>query len=488
LFPDVLQKLGYEDRIRLESSPAGSSSRAKHKEGADVSDLRGRIVKEAEWFKTKGKKSKKSPPDAFRPKRLSGLLVLTGQDFVRRVFEVVLDRAPEKKEQEHYLQALGQGRMNRIDVLGRLRRSQEGRKKKVRLQGLYCLYGLQALARRTGKRLPLAAGLLRRLAALGTALVRAPALEQAEFMQDQIRRRLESRIKNLEEKHQNTEKEQLKFQQWCKQRLQSLERDWVVNLLARREQGADQGQLTQNVQQEHQDAVPAQAKHQPGLPWSVYAGFEDLFRGTRQEVMQGLQVLAPLACNPELPGPGEGFAHQVLDLGCGRGEWLQVLQERGVSALGLELNPEFVSRCRVQGLEAVQAEALDYMGSLPENSVPVISALHLIEHLAPEYRYILLQECFRVLVPGGLALLETPNPRNILVGSGDFYRDPEHVTPIFPDTLAFLGQMFGFEDSTAFFFNPERTAFYSAAGKRFDALQDYVQVSRDFFWTGRKPA
>ena len=97
-----------------------------------------------------------------------------------------------------------------------------------------------------------------------------------------------------------------------------------------------------------------------------------------------------------------------------------------------------------------------------------------------------MDEILRVLRPGGLALFETPNARNLLVTAGDFYRDPTHKRPLFPDTLEALAEFRGFSNSTVYCFNENRTEIQRLSEVQFNDLADYVTVSRDAVWMGTK--
>jgi O-antigen chain-terminating methyltransferase len=218
--------------------------------------------------------------------------------------------------------------------------------------------------------------------------------------------------------------------------------------------------------------------------FSLYADFEDAFRGLKEEVKEGLRVFLPFVQSLA----ASHHECRVLDLGCGRGEWLELLRYIGVKATGVDVNPVFIDELRENGLDSVSADAFSFLKESGPSSYTAVTAFHLIEHLPPASRIRLLDEIYRVLVPGGMAVLETPNPRNILVGSGDFYRDPSHINPVFPDTLAFIAEHLGFVDSVVYFFKDGRKGLIPSDEYRFDTLDDYIKVSRDYVWIGRKPS
>jgi 2-polyprenyl-3-methyl-5-hydroxy-6-metoxy-1,4-benzoquinol methylase len=133
----------------------------------------------------------------------------------------------------------------------------------------------------------------------------------------------------------------------------------------------------------------------------------------------------------------------VLDLGCGRGEWLELLREEGLRARGVDLNRMLVEACRQQGLEVVDGDAIGYLRSLPDASLGVVTAIHLIEHLPFDAFVKLLDETVRVLKPGGVTIFETPNAENVLVGSNTFYLDPTHRNPLPSAVVKFLAEARG---------------------------------------------
>jgi O-antigen chain-terminating methyltransferase len=171
----------------------------------------------------------------------------------------------------------------------------------------------------------------------------------------------------------------------------------------------------------------------------LYASFEDQFRGERDEVRRRLQVYVPILKEAQITG-------DVLDIGVGRGEWLQLLESEGIKVQGVDRNRVFVDECRRAGLTVIQADALTHLRTLPPESLNAITSFHLVEHLPFEMLINLLDEMARTLRRGGLLILETPNPENLLVGGCNFYADPTHRHPIPSQTLQFLLEARGFHD------------------------------------------
>jgi 2-polyprenyl-3-methyl-5-hydroxy-6-metoxy-1,4-benzoquinol methylase len=171
-----------------------------------------------------------------------------------------------------------------------------------------------------------------------------------------------------------------------------------------------------------------------------YRALEDRFRGSRELIKSRQSVYLPLV--EEL---ANRVQKKVLDVGCGRAEWLELLGEHGVPAEGLDLNEDFVAAGQQAGLAVFSADAMQYLGEQPDQSYGLISAFHVVEHLGFENLLLFLREAYRVVDDGGAILLETPNPANLLVGACNFYLDPTHERPIPSILLSFAAEFSGFE-------------------------------------------
>ncbi|CAN7746474.1 class I SAM-dependent methyltransferase [Caballeronia sp. LjRoot29] len=171
-----------------------------------------------------------------------------------------------------------------------------------------------------------------------------------------------------------------------------------------------------------------------------YRAFEDRFRGNRDLIKARQSVYLPIvdALLQRVP-------KKIVDIGCGRAEWLELLAGRGLSAVGLDLNDEFVARARQAGLSVIKGEATDYLGQQPDQSCALVSAFHVVEHLGFETLLTFMKQAHRVLDDGGAMLLETPNPANLVVGACNFYLDPTHERPIPSILLSFAAEFSGFE-------------------------------------------
>ena len=134
----------------------------------------------------------------------------------------------------------------------------------------------------------------------------------------------------------------------------------------------------------------------------------------------------------------------VLDIGCGRGEFLQVLRDAGVSARGVDLDADSVAACRAAGLEAELADVFLWLSQQPDRSFDGIFAAQVVEHLRPHQIPALVKLCSVKLRQGGVLVLETPNPECLAIFATHFYLDPTHQRPVPPGLLAFYFEECGF--------------------------------------------
>jgi SAM-dependent methyltransferase len=166
-----------------------------------------------------------------------------------------------------------------------------------------------------------------------------------------------------------------------------------------------------------------------------YVGFEDAFRGSSEDIQHRLRDYIPIFAG----------ASDVLDIGCGRGEFLALLRENGVTARGIDLNDAMVAVCREKGFEATKADALSYLRGVPAGSLGGLFAAQVVEHLEPAYLTRLLEAAFEALRPGAPVVLETINPACWFAFFESYIRDITHVRPLHPDTLKFLLIASGFQ-------------------------------------------
>lgn len=209
----------------------------------------------------------------------------------------------------------------------------------------------------------------------------------------------------------------------------------------------------------------------PDLDAFKYLGFEDQFRGSQEDISRRLAEYVPL------------FAGQtdVLDIGCGRGEFLDLLRAAGIRARGLDINHAMVEASRARGLDVAKGDALGYLNGLPDASLGGLFAAQVVEHLPPDYLSQLLEVAGHKVRPGGRIVLETINPACWLAFFESYIRDLSHVRPIHPETLQYMLRVSGFHDVSIAFKSPvsesEKMQALGTAGAEADpALTDLVET------------
>lgn len=214
---------------------------------------------------------------------------------------------------------------------------------------------------------------------------------------------------------------------------------------------------------------------------ALYSAFEDAFRGPRHEIKKRQSIYLRFISAAEV-GAEET---PILDLGCGRGEWMELLRDHHFIARGLDRNGAFVAQCQALGLDVEHSDALVYLRSLPDSCLGGITSFQMIEHVPFELVLSMLDEIMRVLKPRGLVILETPNPRNLQVGAHHFHLDPTHFKPLPPDMLRFFLQAKGFSDCQELEIHPAEEIPVLPSGQEW--LKDLLYGPRDYAIVAHRP-
>lgn len=217
---------------------------------------------------------------------------------------------------------------------------------------------------------------------------------------------------------------------------------------------------------------------------SFYLSFENRFRGTRAEIKKRVTFYLPFLAAAQAGKKGR----PVLDLGCGRGEWLELLKENKLEAHGVDLNSAMIAQCKKLGLKVVHQDAIDYMRSLRANSHGGVSGFHIIEHLPFETLMDFFREARRILQPGGVAIFESPNCKNLVVGAASFNIDPTHRNPVFPETAEFMLQSHGFERIQIEYLSPVADVKFKTDTRELAIVKDMLYGPQDFGIIAYKPA
>nr|WP_237474243.1 methyltransferase domain-containing protein [Xanthomonas sp. LMG 8992] len=381
---------------------------------------------------------------------LVDLLSQDDADFIGNAYRVLLRRAPDSVGFLENVEALRRGAQTKLDIIASMRFSPEGMAAGVPVRGLRLAWLLHRWKRKrlVGPMLSWAHELLR-LARRGAQVewievrgarevhrlgrhVNHVVLEaggRLEAIEHELSALREAR-NALETLVQSNVSSLLEIASFARELPARLERDQAI--LSRLEAREDR-----LVEQETRRAALA-----PQLD-ALYSLFEDRFRGPESLIQARarpyLQFVRECgAGTPEAP---------VIDVGCGRGEWLALLRDEGLHARGVDLNSRFVSDAAARGMDVIEGDAIEVLRAMPAGSVGAITSMHLVEHLPFERVVEFIDVCHHVLRPGGVLILETPNPENLDVATIYFYMDPTHRNPLPPEMLRWFVEARGYPDA-----------------------------------------
>lgn len=169
-----------------------------------------------------------------------------------------------------------------------------------------------------------------------------------------------------------------------------------------------------------------------------YFELERRYRGTEEEIRERIAAYLPYLARIPSGAP-------VLDLGCGRGEALALLRDQGMAARGVDGNARMVAQCLERGLAVEEGDLFEVLAAAPEGSLGGVVSFHVIEHLPLPALDRLVHLAYRSLAPGGVLILETPNPLSLIVAARNFWLDPTHLRPVHPESLRLAFELAGFD-------------------------------------------
>jgi len=217
-----------------------------------------------------------------------------------------------------------------------------------------------------------------------------------------------------------------------------------------------------------------------------YAGFENRFRGYEENLLRAQKRYLPYFLNKK----------NVVDLGCGRGEFLQILKENNIESYGVDSNDEMIEICREKGLKCIKSDILQHLVSLEDESLGGIFSAQVIEHLPPKYLIELIRKSYFKLKKNCYLVLETINPTSLFSLINTFFLDLSHQKPIHPQTLKFLFEISGFEEvEIKYFATLDEEKLQEISGKdedstiinqNFDKLNKLLFAPADYAVIGKK--
>ena len=186
----------------------------------------------------------------------------------------------------------------------------------------------------------------------------------------------------------------------------------------------------------------------PVIDDALYIALEDAFRGDPIIIRARQHQYVPYIENVVTQNA------PLLDIGCGRGEWLHILKDSNIPATGIDTNVASVQECSAQGLNVSHADAITYLSNAKEKSLGAITLFQVLEHLPFATMVHLLRLALRALVPGGVLIAEVPNSETLSVGASTFWIDPTHERPLFPGLLEFLANEVGYTSVEGLYSSP----------------------------------
>ncbi|WP_312794183.1 class I SAM-dependent methyltransferase [Tianweitania sp.] len=415
--------------------------------------------------------------------------------FLRAAYRAVLGRDIDESGLSHYLPVLREGHTGPADVLRSLRASPEGQARGVQIADLD---GRSRYGRI--KSLPIIGGILVRLKPYLSLPHGQRRLQRRIASSDRRQREVvtavNTSLSSVRRSLQKLEQRVIEAEQAADQAHALTQevidsRDNAVSELtsARRQLVEQQRQLTTFIDSAR-GALPAASLQAPLLQSaedasldSLYVAFENRFRGSTDLISQRLRRYLDLT--RETPPVAAGGT--VLDIGCGRGEWLALLRDANVIARGIDLNGAMAAEARGRGLDARQGDAIAHLRGLEEGSLAAVTGFHIVEHLAFRDLVALFDAAYAALAPEGFALFETPNPENLVVGACTFHYDPTHNKPLPPNFLRFIAETRGFSDVRVIRRDEDCRLDQPESGFAPAELNDWFRQPADYAIYARKP-
>lgn len=405
---------------------------------------------------------------------LGELLAHSDADFITTAYACVLRRAADAGGLAYYLEELRAGRMTKVEILAALRWSQEGESKGVHIDGLLAPFLLQKWRRK--RYIGPVVRWLHSMARIGQLWDRQIALDASHAWEAQEIGRVVNDVTETIERRLGSFKTMASLMDVDAVRAEAhhigdmarVVQDDVTAIsgsLAQHNRRLDDlkgevstlfealvvsdvrlGKLEQSqaaMAEVVESLVPKPLPAaEPNALDELYANFEDAYRGSSELIRRRVE---PYLADIRAVNAGTPDA-RVVDIGCGRGEWLGMLREEGLACTGIDTNRVFVQACRDKGLDVIEGDAIEALGTFPRGSIGAITSMHLVEHLPFESVVELIDRSLKALKPGGALILETPNPENIMVGAHWFYMDPTHRNPLSPGVLRWLVEARGFSE------------------------------------------
>ncbi len=377
-------------------------------------------------------------------------------EFIENLYRKILLREVDQNALKKRLELLRSGKRSKSEILSMVRFSKEGRDKNIPILGIKKRLFITVL-----NRIPILSFFIK-LFMLPKFIERVNRFEAHFFLyQQELNNKIENSNNELNSKIENSNnklnnkiensnnKLNSKIEDYNNKTIYNLkELELRINEIKRAKEQLKQmenslSNLIQNIKSNssNQNILETIKKEQNSTLDELYISFEDKFRGKREDIKSRQAYYLPIV-KELIKEPND----LVIDIGCGRGEWLELLKEHNIKSRGIDLNRLMVKESKELGLDVIESDAIEYLKSLEDSSIYIVTGFHIAEHLPFKTLISLFDEVYRVLKREGAIILETPNPENLFVGACSFYTDPTHINPIPPVTLEFLAKNRGFKN------------------------------------------
>ena len=401
----------------------------------------------------------------YREVRLNELLTVHDSAFIENVYQKLLQREPDEAGILYFTEKMIKSEYSKIDVIGDILASEEGKGKNVRVSKYRFKYYFRKAIRVVNK-IPVVGYLFN----LILRIILLPRTVK-QFYIDHMYFRMQ-----FEELREVCRQMEWRYNETIAH--QKAVYDEAINSL----QGQIEG-INASFNSEMSTLINRMnlmEETELDIDSHIYVQYENQFRGTRESIKNRLAFYLPYVSQLY---PIEN-AH-VLDVGCGRGEWLEFLRERGIEAVGVDNNSSMVDYCHSIGLNVNYADCMSFLNDHSSGNYHAITAFQLIEHLRFKTMFHFFKLCYDALLPNGFVIFETPNNDNLLVAASLFHKDPTHVNKLTPDVIKFYLEQAGFTDVETIFLNKRYEPDYP--GQWFvDEIVYKINMELDFAIVGYK--
>ena len=352
------------------------------------------------------------------------------EEFIKFCYRAILKREPDTEGFNYYLTKLRNGEYTKTDVITRLRYSKEGRKRGIKIKGLLPRAIYSVLSKRL---------IIGHIVKTFKILLTLPSIEKKlNITENNIYPKvlaINHEVKYLNKDLSLVKSDFHKELDLTKSHIEKSFADFNYRIYKLEDE-----LYKINIP----EVLEKEVVYNINKNISYYQSFENVFRGDENKVKEQQRIFLKY-----IP---DNTDKSVLDIGSGRGEFLELLKENSINAIGVDINRDIVNYTKGKGLNCIYADGIEFLKNT-DKKFRAITAFHIIEHMDTDKQRQLLEYGYQKLEKGGIIIIETPNPW-FIYGLASFYTDITHIKPIPPETLVFLLQWIGFKNTKILYLNP----------------------------------